>query len=142
MKKEIAKKEDFEFGLTQQGRPRKYATPEALLEECKAYFENCKEEKLPLHVEGLCAHLNINRNTLRDYEKKVGYEDYYNVVEWAKNQILSDLVTRSMNGRHNPAGVIFNLKNNYGYTDRSEISHKLQNSEIKEINYINPEHDH
>lgn len=136
---EELKKVEFELGTTKLGRPRIWPTPEDLLKECEAYFEKAKEEKDPIHIEGLCAHLNVARNTLLNYSKAEGFEEYFKVVEWAKGQILSDLVTRSMTGKHNPAGTIFNLKNNYGYTDKTEINHKLEDKGVKEIKYVLPE---
>lgn len=66
-------------------------------------------------ITGLALHLKTSRLTLVNYEMK---EEFINTIKEAKD-IIENSWERMLQG-NNVTGVIFNLKNNYGWKDRSE----------------------
>lgn len=52
----------------------------------------------PYTVEGLCLHLNITPQTLINYRKKKGYEEYFDVVKRALLKIREQYITLGLTG--------------------------------------------
>ena len=63
----------------------------------------------------------FDRDTLLNYEKKTGYEEYFGTIKKAKLKIQKNKVERGLDGDSNPAVSIFDLKNNHGYKDKTEV---------------------
>lgn len=92
-----------------------------------AYFEYCaiddygypldKEHK-PATITGLACYLNTTRDLLIDYEGKPKFSD---TIEKAKQRIEAYNEAMLYNRTASTAGVIFNLKNNYGWKDKAEL---------------------
>ncbi len=82
-------------------------------------------EGTPYTIEGLCHALDIDRSTLMRYEKDEKKPEFCNTIKKAKMRIQQDLMERGLVGVANPAVTIFNLKNNFGYTDKQE--HDVKN---------------
>ncbi|MHA2022506.1 MAG: terminase small subunit, partial [Candidatus Thorarchaeota archaeon] len=72
---------------------------------------------IPYSVEGLCAVLEIERQSLLNYAKK---EEFFDTIKKAKEEILANQVEMAMVGSSNPMFTIFLLKNNQGYADKTE----------------------
>lgn len=139
------------------GRPPKFKSVEELQAKIDAYFESCFEEwweevrdsdgntkwvpkldrhgnivkyqKEPFTITGLALFLDTTRETLMDYEKKPNFSD---TIKQAKARIenyaekqLFDKTARNM------TGIIFNLKNNYGWTDKQEVDTNIGNKDGK-----------
>ncbi len=118
-------------------RPLKYKTVQDLKDAINKYFERCDSNTktvlhqktgelitipypIPYTVEGLCATLEVDRKTLINY----GYRDeFFHTIKKAKDKILQNLKERALLGDNVASITIFNLKNNYGYTDKQEIEH-------------------
>lgn len=100
------------------GRPLKYKSVKAMQEDIDKYFAECDENKRPYTVSGLAYALGTTRRTLLDYEEK---DEYSHTVKKAKAKI--ELFNEEMlyNKDVSTTGVIFNLKNNYGWKDKQEI---------------------
>ncbi|WP_127532745.1 terminase small subunit [Paenibacillus kobensis] len=136
---------------TKTGRPLKFKSAKELQKKIDEYFESCSEEiwyeavdpdtKLPTGVwvpcldrhgqvrmqqsrpytiSGLADYLGTTRRTLLDYEQRD--DEFSHTITRAKAKIenyteeqLYDKVARNM------TGIIFNLKNNYGWQDKQEI---------------------
>ena len=75
------------------------------------------KEEMP-DIEGLCKYLNIVRSTLSRYEKQSPYN--YTVTR-AKEHILFFKKQAGWNGKANPQILQFDLKNNHGYCDKTEV---------------------
>lgn len=82
----------------------------------------------PYTIEGLCVHLNIDRRTLLNYQKQKGYEEYFHIIKRAKLKINAELIEGTMTGKYKEGISIFNLKNNFGYTDKQEVEHSGETS--------------
>jgi hypothetical protein len=116
------------------GRPVKYNTPDQMQEVIDKYFNDCKLNRIGLAMEpptypentitddsnptvsGLAYVLGMSRQALIDYEKK---DEFLDTIKEAKARIESHLEQRLF--MPSPTGVIFNLKNNYGWRDKSEV---------------------
>lgn len=100
---------------------RKYKNPEEMKELIEDYFIYCDSHNIPYTVSGLARHLGITRKTLLDYQTKYGPE-YAIVVEDAKTRI-EEFVETCLFKSGIATGVIFNLKNNFGWNDKQEVEH-------------------
>lgn len=102
----------------------KFTTPEELQEKVDAYFNQCDETKEPYTITGLALALDTTRETLLDYEGKDVYSD---TIKKAKQRCHNYAEKYLYTGK-NVTGAIFNLKNNYGWKDKTE-----QDLNVKEL---------
>ena len=103
------------------GRPLKFESPQVLEEKINEYFAKCeaKGEK-PLITE-LALFLDTTRETLCDYRDK---DEYSDSIKKAKLRCQVALERNLVEGKVNPTGTIFNLKNNYGWRDKTEVENE------------------
>ena len=123
-----------------RGRPAKYENPEDMQKIIVEYFNECEKEGKKPTVTGLGYVLGMNRQDLINYEKCFEYnrlkqypdsvrQGFVDTIKDAKRFIESQLVDKLVNGATTPIGVIFALKNNYGWVDKQEVVQT--NKEIK-----------
>lgn len=102
------------------------------------WLEDCKREDIPPTKSGLCLMLGISKDTLARYLADTGAQSTVyqpdpisgelhpvTAADCLKRALLAvehALEIRMMTGKSNVAGVIFDLKNNHGYTDKSETT--------------------
>lgn len=115
-----------------RGRPAKYENPEDMQKIIIQYFNECyKENKRPT-VSGLAYVLGMDRKTLLRYEDSLEtgelkqYDEsvrraFSHTVKDAKRFIESQYEDGLINDGKTPIGLIFTLKNNYGWVDKQEI---------------------
>jgi hypothetical protein len=96
---------------------------EELIEAVLEYFTKCDTEGKAPTMTGLGLALGFkSRNTIINYAKTDGYEFAHDVIAYARMQIEAYLEQRLLDPKNaNVAGVIFNLKNNFNWTDKQEI---------------------
>ena len=142
------------------GRPLKFKTPEELDEKIQAYFESCFEEEWfdevyrdefgnreltegkikkvpvrkkkqtePFTITGLAVALDTDRKTLINYEKR---DEFFHTIKKAKT-FIENYTEKRLYG-NNVAGVIFSLKNNYGWKEKTELEHSGSIGEIDKKN--------
>lgn len=70
----------------------------------------------PYTITGLALALDTSRETLLDYQERPEFSD---TIKKAKDKVHSFVEYTLMTG--NPTGAIFNLKNNYGWEDKTKI---------------------
>ena len=106
------------MGLGSGAYPR-YRTPEAIQYAIEEYFQLKTLQEKPPTLPGLALALGFkSTQTLKDYENKGEEYAYYievartRVEEW-KNELL-------LLGGNHTQGVIFDLKNHHGYSDKIE----------------------
>jgi len=83
-----------------------------------AYFAECVENEEPFTITGLALALDMTTEGLRSYGEK---EEFAATVKKAKQQVENFLEKR-LNAAQ-PTGAIFNLKNNFGWKDKTEVEH-------------------
>ena len=122
------------------GRPNKFQDIDAFTEEIERYFKKCDQEERPYTVTGLAAALDTDRSVIIDVENgKNGYnQQFSHAIKSAKRKILSQQEERLVSGKCNPAGLIFSMKNNYGWRDKVDLDVDQRNSGTIEIVFSNP----
>lgn len=105
------------------GRPKKYERVEDMEKDIEKYFAKQDVEGLPYTVSGLALALGMTRETLLRYEENDIFSD---TIKRAKQKIEEYVETRLFVSGI-ATGVIFNLKNNFGWKDKQEIE---QNGEM------------
>lgn len=130
-----------------EGRPLKFKSAKELQSKIDEYFESCFDEVWlevvdkdgtsswiprldrdgkvmraqvrPFTISGLAVHLNTNRQTILNYEKS---EEYFDTIKKAKARIENYTEEQLYNSQaKNMTGIIFNLKNNYGWQDKQDV---------------------
>ena len=96
----------------------KYKTEEQLKQGIEKYFKQCDKNKKPYTVSGLAYSLDIDRQTLINYEER---DSFSPLIKKAKAKIQAQLEENALIGKGNPTFTIFNLKNNYGWKDKTEM---------------------
>lgn len=98
------------------GRPKKYKNKKELQKKIDEYFSFCDEKEKPYTICGLALALDLDRKSLLNYSED---EEFFHTIKKAKQKIEVFAEEQLYNGKAT-AGVIFNLKNNYGWKDKTE----------------------
>lgn len=120
------------------GRKKKLNNVAELEKKIEDWIEKCREDEKILTVSSLCLYLNISKETFNMYINTVKDDtgiyrkseidgelhpvSVVDVLKRAKLAIENDIEQRMLSNRCNVAGAIFDLKNNHGYADKSEIN--------------------
>lgn len=125
---------------TNVGRPLKFYSVEELQEKIDEYFDYCDNRSKTMYVKelgdnvtisdpapytmsGLAHALGTNRQTILNYSKK---EEYFYTIQSAKARVERDLDERMNDKTTFTPGLIFNLKNNFGWRDETEQTHSFK----------------
>ena len=103
----------------QRGRPRKYTESEIMQKKINNYFEECDKNNEPYTITGLCLVLDICRDTLLEYTKN---EEFSDTIKKAKLKV-ENYLEKHLITDNSTTGIIFNLKNNFGWKDKQELEH-------------------
>lgn len=104
---------------------RKFKTAADLQHKIEEYFNYCDESAKPKTVLGMCNYMDISRETLCNME---GYgNDYLDAIKKAKGIIEQYAADMLFDRNSNTTGIIFNLKNNFGWKDKQEIESYNEN---------------
>lgn len=102
------------------GQP-KYKTAEELADKCGQYFEECEAQRRPMTMAGLRFFLGLaSGDALTGYANRG--DDFKYVVELAKLRVESYLSDLVLTRKAATGGVVFTLKNNFGWKDRIDIA--------------------
>ena len=117
--------------MKKNGRPLKFTDVEKMQERIDEYFESVtytndagKVISEPT-VTGIALALDMTRESFRNYEKK---DKFFATVKKAKQRVEIALESKLYTAQ--VAGSIFNLKNNFGWKDKTEVE---QSGEVKVI---------
>ena len=112
------------------GRPPFIRSSKQMLKLSEEYFKKCDEANLPYTCSGLALYLGFaDRQSLIYYGKK---ERFYSAVKKAKSIIQARLEQLLYTPGRPTAGIIFSLKNNFGWKDIQEV-HGTQQHEHRVI---------
>lgn len=120
------------------GRPLKYKTVKELQSVIDEYFAYCDNRTKSMYVKelgdniqisdpapytmsGLALAIGLSRQGLLDYSNR---DEFLDTIKTARAKVENDVETRLLDGKA-PAGAIFNLKNNFGWRDKSEVDNKV-----------------
>jgi hypothetical protein len=106
------------------GRPLKFETVKELQKKIDAYFKKCDDDEDPYSITGLALALKCERHTIVNYGKK---EEFFTTVSHARLRVENCIEVGSLKGDLVPASCNFNLKNNFGWKDKTE--HDLTSSD-------------
>ena len=81
------------------------------------YKDEVEDKIFAPTMAGLALHLGVDRRTLVNYSNK---EEYFPTIRKARARIESHL-EKKLYG-NNVTGLIFNLKNNFDWKDKSEVA--------------------
>lgn len=120
------------------GRKRKLNNVAELEQKINDWIEENRKSKTPLTKSSLCLYLNITKDAYNRYIQQVSdnstvYQkseldgelhpvSIADVLKRANLAIESQLEIGMITGRYNVTGAIFDLKNNHGYADKSDIN--------------------
>ena len=107
----------------------KYKDEKELQKDIDKYFQDCDANGKPYTMTGLALALGIDRTTLINYGKR---ELFSTLVKTAKSRVEQQL-EESLYRLGNNSGVIFNLKNNYGWKDTVEVGTKEEDGILKDL---------
>lgn len=99
------------------GRPLKYTSVGAVQKAINKYFKECDENGKRYTVTGMALALDTNRDTLINYGKRDGFSD---TIRRAKGKIEEQLEQELYREHGQVNGIIFALKNNSGWKDKTE----------------------
>lgn len=83
-------------------------------------------------ITGLCQHLGISRETWNNYESK---GELLDTIKMAKERIEKYNVEQ-LYRKDQVTGIIFNLKNNFGWVDKQEIEQVGQVQPLINVNVL------
>ena len=97
-------------------RPKIYTSVKEMKKDIEIYFAECDEKEKPYTMSGLAYALDMDRKSLLNYSKD---EKFFPTIKKAKQKIEQQL-EENLYRLGNNSGIIFNLKNNYGWQDKTE----------------------
>ena len=117
------------------GRPKHFANPDEVIAEFNKYLDYCRHYRIEqvsnkgeiIEVNkprvptlgGFCNWAGIDFETLTNYEKREGYEQFFGTIKSIKAHILSGKIDALTNGEGSTTGLIFDLKANHGLMDKN-----------------------
>lgn len=104
------------------GRPLKFKNEAELKKAVDAYFAECVAEEKPKTMCGLALALGVDRRTLVNYSNN---EEFFPTIKAARQIVEEQNEEMLVTGRGNATGIIFNLKNNFGWVDKSEVDNRV-----------------
>jgi len=110
------------------GQPKKFKTVKAMSDKIDEYFAMCDAKPRPYTVITLCLFLDLTRETLLQYQKLEGYSD---AILRAKTMI-EGYAEDCLYTAKNPTGIIFNLKNNWKWVDKTEVATTTTETKLTE----------
>ena len=131
------------FAIGNSGREKLFESSDDLQKKIDEYFYECDnrvvqvyskssqelvdmKKPIPYTIEGLCCVLSCERQTLLNYEKQEGYEEFFDTIKNAKARIQRNKVERGLDGESPSTFAIFDLVNNSDYknTNSTELTGK------------------
>ena len=101
-------------------RPLKYKSEKELKKGITRYFKDCDKRDRPYTISGLALFLGfLSRDALMSYREKKQFSD---IIKLARLKIQASYAEELTKRKVGVAGLIFIMKNNFGFTDRQEYT--------------------
>lgn len=129
------------------GRPKYFESPDEIIVEFNAYLNHCRNYRVEqmsnkgdiIEVNkprvptlgGFCNWAGVDYETLMNYEKAAGYEQFFGTIKSIKQHILSGKLDALTNGEGSTTGLIFDLKANHGLLDKNQTDLNIQQIAVK-----------
>ena len=110
-------------------RPKIYTSVEVMEKDIKKYFDECDKKDKPYTMSGLAYALDMDRRTLLNYSKN---EQFFLTIKKAKQKVEQQL-EENLYRLGNNSGIIFNLKNNFGWIDKIESNNEEELSKLDKL---------
>ena len=107
----------------------KYKDEKELKKAIDNYFKKCDEQNRPYTISGLALSLGIDRRTIINYGNK---DLFFALIKEARAKVEQQL-EESLYRLGNNSGIIFNLKNNYGWKDSVEVNDNRELNKVEEL---------
>lgn len=95
------------------GHPPIFKSKKQLRKLIDAYFDKCEKKKKPLTMGGLAVALDVDRRTIINYGNK---DKFFPTIKKAR-EICEAYSEETLYTNRQVVGVIFALKNNYGWVN-------------------------
>lgn len=134
------------------GRPRLFDNPEELKNQIAEYFSSCDNRKkqmvtkegilvevsdpAPYALGKLAVFLECTRESLNEYSKIPEFSD---TIKAAKSKCEADQEERLLGKDTFTPGLIFSLKNNSGWVDKTEVDNSISFPTGINVNFIRPD---
>ena len=99
-------------------RPKLYENKEQVQKIIDEYFKLCDENYKPYTMSGLAYALNMSRQSLINYSKD---DEFFDTIKKAREKVET-MLEENLYRLGNNSGIIFNLKNNFGWRDSVEVT--------------------
>lgn len=121
------------------GTLKYHSDPEEVKRLIVEYFEECQTKGKRPNVTGLALALGFqSRSSLVNYQRQPGYEQFHDLITWAKMKIEEALEDSLVEGKDcSVIGIIFALKQQ-GWTDRQDIRVDQRTLNIEGFQFIEP----
>lgn len=139
---------------TKFGRPRKFESPDEVIDLFNSYLDHCRSYRVEVlsnkgdivaitkprvpTLGGFCNWGNIDYETLANYEKREGYDEFFGTIKSIKQHILSGKLEALTNGEGSTTGLIFDLKANHGLLDRNTTDLNISQIAVQVVPSASP----
>lgn len=103
-------------------RPQLFKSQKDLEDRIKGFTDYCIEKVKPMTLERLAVFLDCDADTIRNYEKD---EEFFGTIKAIKGLIIADKVERLNDRSTFTPWIVFDLKNNHDWKDKTETDTKL-----------------
>lgn len=111
-------------GQPKNDNAKKWKDAKELSKAIDKYFEETEKKGHPYTMAGLALALGIDRRTLVNYSND---DSFFPLIKKARQRVEIQNEELLLYGK-NAAGIIFNLKNNFGWIDKQEKEVELSGS--------------
>lgn len=98
-----------------------YSNPEELERVIQLYFDTCDRQERPYTVSGLAFAVGMTRDQLIKYQERPEFMD---TIKYAKQKVAVYVEEQLYRKSGSVTGIIFSLKNNFGWKDTIETVNK------------------
>ena len=109
------------------GRPRKFNSPEDLIRLFNKFLDSCYDENeiniKPITIISFCNYVGMHRDTFNEYSHQSLFSDTTKRIK----AIMEEFAVEQLFSNPRQTSMIFLLKNNYGYVDKTEVETKNTN---------------